>query len=115
MRKWDPSPNDATSIAAFRWFANQIENQALELYATDRKHFVTVEQVLRRTLRELAEIRKTAFIPQEENGCPNGWELCEDGICKPSCDGIESEASARTSEARTMSSGGGKGKSGKKR
>ena len=116
MRKWDPLPQDATSIAAFRWFANQIENRALELFATDRKHFETLERVLRRTLRELDEIRKIAFIPPEENGCPNGWELCEDGICKPACNGIEAGAAALTSGARPLTSGGGrKGKSGKKR
>ena len=31
MRKWEPSPYDTTAIAAFRWFANTIENDALEL------------------------------------------------------------------------------------
>lgn len=94
MRKWEPSPNDATNIAAFRWFANQIENEALELYASDQGNFARLEDVLRNTLKELGYIREKSFIPQEENGCPDGWILC-DGICKPSCDGIESEVSPR--------------------
>src|SRR5687768_10137930 len=93
MRKWVPSPKDATNIAAFRWFANKIENDALELYATDQGHFARLEDVLRNTLKQIDDIRQKAFIPQEENGCPDGWVLC-DGICKPSCDGIESEGSA---------------------
>jgi hypothetical protein len=94
MRKWVPQPNDVTNIAAFRWFANQIENEALELYATDQAHFARLEDVLRNTLKEIGYIRENAFIPQDENGCPDGWILC-DGICRPSCDGIESESSGR--------------------
>lgn len=95
MRKWEPSPNDTTAIAAFRWFANSIENDALEVYATDRRHFAAIEGVLRMTLRELAAIRKNAMVSEEEDGCPDGWILC-DGICKPSCDGIEAEAGLNT-------------------
>lgn len=116
MRKWEPSPNDATNIAAFRWFANAIENDALELYTTDQKHFVTLERVLRSTLKEIADIKKKAFIPTEENGCPDGWVLC-DGICKPSCDGLESEASASMSVATHDSARAGmkSQKAGKKR
>jgi hypothetical protein len=93
MRTWEPSPKDVTNIAAFRWFANQIENEALELYATDRAHFARLEEVLRHTLKQIGHIREKAFIPQDENGCPDGWVLC-DGICRPSCDGIESQGSA---------------------
>lgn len=96
MRKWEPSPNDAINVAAFRWFANQIENQALEVYATDRMHFAKLEELLRNTLREMGAIRQKAFVAQDENGCPDGWLLCDDGLCKPSCDGIESGSSGST-------------------
>ena len=99
MRKWEPSPYDTTAIAAFRWFANTIENDALELYATDRRHFEQIEEVLRHTLRRLAEIRKNAMVSEEEDGCPDGWVLC-DGICKPSCDGIEVAARSESSRAK---------------
>jgi hypothetical protein len=90
MRKWEPSSNDATAFAAFRWFANTIENDALELYATDRRHFPEIERVLRETLKELKRVRESSALRsgEEEGGCPDGWVLC-DGICKPSCDGIE--------------------------
>lgn len=88
MRKWEPSPGDATNIAAFRWFANALENKALEVYTTDRRHFSSIERVLRDALKQMAEIRRRAFVPEEENGCPDGWVLC-DGICKPSCDDAE--------------------------
>ena len=91
MRKWEPSSKDAAAIAAFRWFANKIENDSLELYMTDRVHYAHIERVLRHALQELAYVAEKAFIPQEENGCPDGWVLC-DGICKPSCDGLEAEA-----------------------
>ena len=117
MRNWEPSPNDATNIAAFRWFANTIENEALELYTTDQAHFARIEAVLRNTLKDLYYIREKAFRAMEENGCPDGWVLC-DGICKPSCDGLEAEASAGMagmSVAKTAPAGGGKKKAAKKR
>ena len=46
-REWKPSPKDATSFAAFRWFANAIENESLELYATSRETYEHIEAVLR--------------------------------------------------------------------
>ena len=99
MRKWEPSSNDATAFAAFRWFANAIENEALELYATDRRHFKAIEEVLRQAVRNLANVRQNAMVSEEENGCPDGWVLC-DGICKPTCDGIDAEAAATNSNAK---------------
>ena len=89
MRKWEPSSNDTTAIAAFRWFANMLENEALELYMTDRRHFAHIERVLRDALKAMGDTRERARVSEEEDGCPEGWVLC-DGICKPSCDAIES-------------------------
>jgi hypothetical protein len=89
MRKWEPSASDAVSIATFRWFANQLENDALELYMTDRRHFGHIERVLRRALKEMSNTQQRARVSEEEDGCPDGWVLC-DGICKPSCDELES-------------------------
>jgi hypothetical protein len=89
MRNWEPSSNDATAIAAFRWFANALENEALELYLTDRRHFGHIESVLRRALKEMSDTQAKSRVAEEEDGCPDGWLLC-DGICKPSCDPIES-------------------------
>ena len=88
MRKWEPSPNDATAIAAFRWFANTLENEALELYMTDRSHFDHIERVLRDALKAMGDTRQKSRLSEEEDGCPDGWVLC-DGICKPSCDALE--------------------------
>ena len=88
MRNWEPSPKDATAIAAFRWFANALENRALELYLTDRTHFEHIESVFRRTLKEIDDTQARSRVAQEEDGCPEGWVLC-DGICKPSCDPME--------------------------
>ena len=89
MRNWEPSAADATAIAAFRWFANALENEALELYLTDRKHFEHIEYVFRQALKQIGDTRQKSLIPDDENGCPDGWVLC-DGICKPVCDAIES-------------------------
>ena len=82
-----PSPNDATSFAAFRWFANSIENESMELYATHRDTYEHIEQILRSTLRRLAALRTTLALPPNDE-CPDGWILCN-GVCKPSCDNLE--------------------------
>ena len=96
-RTWEPSPLDATSLAAFRLFANTIENFAIELYTTDRDSYEEIERVLRDTLKELKAVRMRFAVPDEEDGCPDGWVLCH-GICAPSCDFLAEaapEAAAR--------------------
>ena len=101
-RQWKPSPNDAMSLGAFRWFANALENAAVELYATDRETFHQSERVLRAALKEMAMIRAKFAVPAEENGCPDGYVLCN-GLCAPSCDWLAEAASA---EARALGSEG---------
>ena len=87
-RKWEPSPKDATSLAAFRWFANTIENESMALYVTEPGCYHEIEHVLRHTLRHLKNLKRNYAVPFEENGCPDGWVLC-DGVCQPSCDLLE--------------------------
>jgi hypothetical protein len=84
MRTWEPSTNDAMSLAAFRWFANALENASVEVYATNRASFKEVEEVLRHALNDLGQVRKRYAVTPEENGCPDGYVLC-DGICAPAC------------------------------
>jgi len=86
MRTWEPSPTDATSLAAFRWFANALENASVELYATNRASYKQVEEALRQALSQLGRLQKEYAVAQEENGCPDGYVLCADGICAPACD-----------------------------
>ena len=108
-RRWEPSAEDGMSLAAFRWFANTIENFAIELYATDRMSYPEIEGVLRNTLKELKRTRKAFMVSEEENGCPDGYVLCN-GVCAPSCDFEAGEVTA----ASATSHGGvkikGKGK-----
>lgn len=89
--RWEPSPEDTMSLAAFRWFANTIENFAIELYATDRGSFEEIETVLRTTLHELNGVR-TRIKLSADSGCPDGFVMCE-GMCAPSCD-MEAEAAS---------------------
>ncbi len=89
LRQWKPSPNDATSLAAFRWFANAIENSSMSLYATNPEAYKPTEEILRSALKQLRDLRQQFSIPQEEDGCPDGWLLCN-GICMPSCETLES-------------------------
>lgn len=83
-RRWEPSAGDGMSLAAFRWFANTIENFSIELYATNRDAYPEVESVLRNTLEELKAVR-TRFPLGVSDDCPDGYVLCH-GICAPSCD-----------------------------
>ena len=91
IRKWNPSMNDATSLAAFRWLANTLENEAMALYVTHPDKFAEIEDVLRRALHGLHGLKTTHYVAMEENGCPDGWVLC-DGVCQPSCDTISEES-----------------------
>ena len=90
-RTWEPSLKDATSLAAFRWFANTIENKSIALYVTKRETYKPIEDILRRVLRELDDLKKQHAVTEEENGCPDGFVVC-DGVCQPSCDGEDSAA-----------------------
>ena len=85
MRTWEPSPTDAMSLAAFRWFANALENASVELYATNRASYKQIEEVLRHALKDLGAVQKQYAVTPEENGCPDGYVLCH-GICAPACD-----------------------------
>jgi len=108
-RRWEPSGEDATSLAAFRWFANTIENFAIELYATDRTSYGEIETVLRNTLKELKAVRTHFAVSQEENGCPDGYVLCH-GVCAPSCESEDVEAFEAAAASRGKANAKGKGK-----
>jgi hypothetical protein len=97
------------SLAAFRWFANTIENFAIELYATDRMSYPEIEGVLRNTLKELKRTRKAFMVSEEENGCPDGYVLCN-GVCAPSCDFEAGEVTAASATSRGDGKMKGKGK-----
>lgn len=83
--KWVPSPSDATTFAAFRWFANTIENYSIEIFTTNRAKRERIEEVLRETVQLLAEERAQLVESEESEDCPPGYVLC-DGLCMPSCD-----------------------------
>ena len=98
MRKWEPSPNDAVSLASFRWFANALENASVELYATNRESYQQIEAVLRHALQDLVRVRAEFKITEEENGCPDGYVICN-GVCAPSCDWF-AEASSEAAQSK---------------
>ena len=107
---WKPYPEDAISLAAFRWLANTIENFAIELYATDRGSFEEVEGVLRNTLKELQHTRRRFAVSPGENGCPDGYVLCH-GICAPSCDELALASAVKAGPQQPVKGGKrGKGK-----
>ena len=106
-RTWKPYPEDAISLAAFRWLANTIENFAIELYATDRGSFDEVEGVLRNTLKELQHTRRNFAVSPED--CPDGYVLCH-GICAPSCEVLAEASAVKAVRQQPVKPARGKGK-----
>ena len=88
--RWQAAPNDAIRLAALRWFALTIEKWAIELYATDATTYPKMVKALRHALNDLRDIRDDAR--QDEDDCPEGYVLCDDGVCAPSCDRLTEPA-----------------------
>jgi len=82
--RWKAVPNDAIKLAAVRWFALTIEKAGIELYATNTASFPELEKILRKTLGDIDDLRDK-FASQEAD-CPEGYVLCDDDVCRPSCD-----------------------------
>ena len=87
--KWQASPDDAISLAALQWFTHAIGQISIEVYATDRSKFKEMEAVLAQALRQLKALkggkaRAKSF--DEDNGCPEGYIKCRDGLCSPVCE-----------------------------
>lgn len=91
-RRWQADPNDAIRLAALRWFALEIERRSIEIYATDRKRFTSIENLLRQALRQLQAVRgQVMSLEVEQEDCPMGYLLCKDGLCAPMCDWLANE------------------------
>ena len=86
--RWKAVPNDAIKLAALRWFALTIEKEGIELYATNAASFPEIEKILRTALGAIDDLRDK--FSADEDGCPEGYFLCDDDVCRPSCDKITS-------------------------
>src|ERR1043165_5919889 len=83
--KWQPSGDDAIKLAALRWFALMIEAEAIQLYATNRVTYSSMEAVLRGTIAALHDVKDKAIPPTVDPGeCPPGFFLCGNE-CAPAC------------------------------
>ena len=87
--RWQAAPNDAIRLAALRWFALTIEKEAIELYATNTATFPEIERILRKALGHIDDLRDKFAVAEE--GCPEGYVLCDDDVCRPSCDKLGSD------------------------
>ena len=88
---WKAVPDDAIRLSALRWFALTIEKSAIELYATNAASYVEIEKVLRKALTGLGDLRPD-FATADPDDCPNGYFLCTNGLCQPSCEWIAEPA-----------------------
>jgi hypothetical protein len=91
VRVWQADPDDAIRLAALRWFAIEIERLSIEIYASDKRKYRTMERLLRRTVKRMGAIGDRTNVLRDEE-CPNGYVLCKDGLCAPMCDGIVADS-----------------------
>ena len=78
-RNWEHHDLNAVEIATFRWHANNLENEALALYVTDRTKFDRIWRVLRDASQALKALRGSCSSNED---CPDGWH-CSGGECQP--------------------------------
>ena len=83
--RWQAAPNDAIRLAALRWFALTLEKRSIELYATNAASYHEMEDILRKALHRLDHLRDK-FSLGEDDECPEGYIMCGNGVCAPSCD-----------------------------
>ena len=83
--RWQAVPNDAIRLAALRWFALTIEKRTIELYATKSSTYHDMEDILRKALHRLDHLRNTLAVGDDDE-CPEGYIMCGNGVCAPSCD-----------------------------
>jgi hypothetical protein len=82
---WVPQSQDAINLAALRWYACTIERLCIEIYATNRKKYPKLAALLNKQVKELKALGVSAKIA-DDDACPPGYVMCEDGLCAPSCD-----------------------------
>jgi len=75
--------HEVSALAAIRWYANTIENVALEKYCGKVSRYRQIDRILKNTIKELKAISSAGF--RKEPDCP--WPICPNDICAPSCNG----------------------------
>jgi hypothetical protein len=82
--RWKPDPNDPTSLAAFRWHVNRLENLAISIFVTDRRKYEEILEVFKDAAAKLKLMRHPSFVQQcEDNSdCAPGY-VCVNGQCEP--------------------------------
>lgn len=77
--KWKAHDLNAVEMATFRWHANNLENEALRLYVTNREKFGRICKVFEKASKDLKALRGSC---RENEDCPDGWH-CSSGECQP--------------------------------
>ena len=78
--RWQAAPDDAIRLAALRWFALEIEQMCIEVYATNPGSYHTLEEMLRHTVEKLHQHKLSVGAET----CPDGYVLCGE-TCAPMC------------------------------
>ena len=85
-----PQSDDALRLAALRWYAITIERLSIEVFATHPEKYNELEAKLKdacKALKALGGQKKKLKGPDEDeqDGCPDGYKLCSNGLCAPMC------------------------------
>jgi len=75
---------DARKLALARSFAVVIEKKASEL-AMSSVDFTLVINHMRSLLASLDQVREVHFQQHPNSDCCNGYEFCNDGVCRVWC------------------------------
>lgn len=76
---------DARKLAISRSFALIIEKKVSELAMVEEVDFALVIGHLRALLATLDEMVEVESVQHGGGDCSNGYEFCEDGICRVWC------------------------------
>ena len=78
-RNWKHHENNAVEFATLRWHANRLENQAIQLYVTDRNNFSQIADIFKQAAKDLKTLHNSCT---SDDDCPDSWH-CNNGECQP--------------------------------
>jgi hypothetical protein len=79
-----PEPILVDVIALIRWYANTLENVALQRYLGDRRNLDAIKNILREAHTDLLGLPHDRLANCKD--CP--WMCCENGDCSPDCERV---------------------------
>ena len=86
--KFEPHADDAFKLAALQWWTHTIGKTLIEVYATDRRQYRRMSQIMGDATAALHSLVGDGLVGgeqiacQTDEDCPRGY-YCRDGTCEP--------------------------------